>query len=86
MTLEKVVVSADILANREVIIHGENGFLAKEVTDYLNYISKVFENEEMRNDMGKKASETIKARFSRQNCLNDTLDLYNKTINATNRN
>ena len=50
--------------NSEIIKHGENGFLANTDEDWLNYLSLLIENAELRKKLGENARKTVEEKYS----------------------
>lgn len=46
MYLKKICIVSDCIGNRDVIVNGKNGFIAKEYEDYKKYIKKINEEYE----------------------------------------
>ena len=58
------VVSSNIAMNREVIQHGESGFLADTPEEWHSRLIDLIENPKLREDMGKRGRELIKSRYN----------------------
>ena len=65
MLCEKPVVAFNHSSNPELIDHGMNGFLASsgDIKDFLRYIKKLMDDEDLRYAMGKKARKKTMANF-----------------------
>ncbi len=50
--------------NSEIIQHGENGFLANTDEDWLNYLSLLIENPDLRKKLGENARKTVEEKYS----------------------
>lgn len=61
------VVASPIGMNNEVVIEGENGFLADTQQDWIDKLSLLIENENLRNTLGKNGRAMIEARYCVQN-------------------
>lgn len=64
MAVGAPVVAAPVGANKQIIVHGESGFLADSIEMWQNYLSQLIENEEMRFHMGKSARDRVVAHYS----------------------
>jgi glycosyltransferase involved in cell wall biosynthesis len=62
------VVSSPIGQICDIIIEGENGFLAKDKEEWVQKISTLIEDKYLRNSISKKALETIRRDFSLESC------------------
>lgn len=50
--------------NSEIIEHGKNGFLATSQQEWVNYLSKLIENSDLRHEMGQAGRETVVKNYS----------------------
>jgi glycosyltransferase involved in cell wall biosynthesis len=64
MACEIPTVMSPVGVNNEIIVHGENGFLAKSEEDWINYLSQLIESPELRMKMGKAGRETVLKKYS----------------------
>ena len=64
MACEIPTIMSPVGVNTEIIKHGENGFLASSTEEWVEYLSKLIESEELRNKMGKAARETVLKEYS----------------------
>lgn len=64
MALEIPAVMAPVGVNSEIVTDGENGFLADSDQEWINKLSLLIENQELRLSMGKKGRQTVVERFS----------------------
>jgi glycosyltransferase involved in cell wall biosynthesis len=76
------VVASDLECLREVISHGENGFLVPvgDSVALANAIEHVLQNKHLRKEIGRKARETVVQRFNLQTMLDETERLYRKLL------
>ena len=74
MALEKPVVASPVGVNREIIQDGNNGFLAETDEEWIEKLSKLIENPELRQKIGIAGRQTVLKRYSveanRKNFLN----------------
>lgn len=68
MSLGIPAVCTDMGANREVVKHGENGFLAKTPEDWLNSLKNLIDNKELRTRLGNEARRTVVENYSMEKC------------------
>lgn len=80
MALEKIVITSEIDAFKEVIIHSENGFIAKKNEDYVSIINKLFNYQKNFESIKKSARKTIIEKFSLQKMYDETINYYEKII------
>ncbi len=64
MALEIPTIMSPVGVNNEIIRDGENGFLASKMEDWIDKLSRLIDSEELRNEMGKMARQTVEAEFS----------------------
>ncbi len=72
------VVASDIPANRDAIIHGETGYLAKNEVELLEYCLKLVDNRSLRKKLGDAGQERVAKVFSHQDSLKRLSDLYRR--------
>jgi len=74
----KPVVSTDVGGVRDVITHGENGFITAvdDVESFANYLSVLIENKDLRNVMGNKGYNSVINKYSKQRLIDDVKKLY----------
>ncbi len=80
MALEIPTIMSPVGVNTEIITDGENGFLADEITDWVEKISRLIESKELRNSMGKKARETVQNDYSTDSQKDNYLKYFNQLI------
>lgn len=80
MSLGVPTVCSDIGMNREVINHGENGFLAKTNQDWFQAIQTLVNDESLREKMGKKSRQTVVEKYSMRKCAKLFADVVLKTV------
>lgn len=82
MALEKPLVATNIIGNKDIIVHNENGYLFDTIEE-LDVIFKNLEDEKMRNQMGSKGLERCKALFNTTTNFNQMKSIYLNTISNT---
>ena len=68
MALGIPAVCSDVGANRDVVKHGENGFLAKTNEDWLESLKKLVDDETLRKQLGNEARRTVVENYSMEKC------------------
>lgn len=58
------VICSPVGVNKEIVQHGVNGFWAKDEKDWFEIILKLMDNLNLRKEIGEKAIETVKERYS----------------------
>lgn len=80
MSLSKVVIVSNIESYKEVIIDGENGFIAQSKEDYINKIITVFNNPDLYETIRKSARETVVNQFNINKMINETEKYYREIV------
>ena len=79
MALGIPTVASDTATNREIMINGENGFLAKDEKKWQESLNKLIDSYELRLEMGNKARKTIEEKCSLKKNFDILIDVFNKT-------
>lgn len=83
MSLGIPAICSDVGANRDVISHGENGFLAKNQEEWLKNFDFLIADKDLRIKMGYQARQTVVERYSMKKCA----DLFAEVVwNTTKKN
>ena len=69
MSLGIPAVCSDVGANRDVINHGENGFLASSEDEWLTHLKTLIDNVQLRKRLGAAARETVVEKYSMRKCV-----------------
>lgn len=77
MAMESATIMSPVGVNTEIIQHGKNGFLAKTESEWVEQLSLLIENKELRLQIGKEGRLTVEKNFS----VNAHKDLYVKYLN-----
>lgn len=64
MALEIATIMSPVGVNTEIIQHGNNGFLATTRQEWVDCISNLIENKELRKQVGVKGRQTVLAKYS----------------------
>lgn len=76
MALGLPVVASDIPANRDAVIHGETGFLAKNEIELLEYCLKLVDDPDLRSRLGGAGRERVRREFGLREALSALEELY----------
>ncbi|MES2566244.1 MAG: glycosyltransferase family 4 protein [Bacteroidota bacterium] len=71
-------IMSNVGVNSEIITHGENGFLASTELEWVDYLSQLIENADLRHKMGKAGRETVVKNYS----VNANKDKYLEVLNS----
>lgn len=66
MACGAVPIASDVGFNKDIITHGENGFLASDLSDWAEYVGVLIHDPELRAKMARRARTTVESRFSLQ--------------------
>ena len=66
MACGKPVVASPVGVNTEIVRHGENGFLAKTTEEWIEALSRLLENPELRLRMGRAGRSMVESEYSLQ--------------------
>lgn len=69
-------VMSNVGMNKDIIEHGENGFLPVGEKQWVEILSKLIENKDLRKKIGDKGRETVLKKYSKNKIKKTYLDLY----------
>lgn len=75
-------VMSPVGVNKEIISHGKNGFLADSETEWINYLSLLIEDKELRIKLGEEGRRTVLERFSVEANKEKYLSAFTSVLNA----
>jgi glycosyltransferase involved in cell wall biosynthesis len=84
MSLGIPAICTDIGANRDVVKHGENGFLAKTPEQWLNCFDTLIDNRTLRDRLGAAARQTVVENYSMEKCGQMFAEVIRKTVQGKN--
>jgi glycosyltransferase involved in cell wall biosynthesis len=76
MALEIPTIMSPVGVNTEIIKDGENGFLASEVEEWVDKLSRLIESEQLRKELGAKARKTVLDEYSIEAQKNNYLKYF----------
>jgi glycosyltransferase involved in cell wall biosynthesis len=80
MAMKKVVIASNNLVVNEIIKHQENGFIANDIDDYINYINLIFTDEKLKTSISENARIEVINRFDKVLTAKNTLKFYNEIL------
>jgi glycosyltransferase involved in cell wall biosynthesis len=80
MALEIPAVLANVGVNNEIIVHGENGFIANSDEEWVELLSRLIESYELRRKLGLAGRKTIEERFSVKSQEEKYLEVFEKVL------
>ncbi len=81
MALEIPTVMSPVGVNSDIITQGKDGFLTRETGEWVEYITRLIENPELRERMGKAARQTVIERYSVLSQQEVYLQSFNTLLN-----
>ena len=81
MSVEAATVATDFGTTSKVITHNKNGLLVKTKSEWMDALSLLLRDEELRLRLGKAGRELIKQKYSHKSVINDYLVVLNDYIN-----
>ena len=63
MSMAIPVIASPVGMNRDVIVHGLNGFFAETEDDWIKYLSRLINDKDLRNKIGTSGSDLVKSRY-----------------------
>ena len=78
MALGKPVVATDIVGNRDLVIHGKTGFLAKNEEDFIQYVKILVDDKQIRKQMGDAGRTLIKSTYDIKYIVKQFQELYER--------
>lgn len=79
MALGIPAICSDMGANRDIIQHGENGFLAKSDKEWITAFNTLIDDASLRRKLGNEARKTVVENYSMQHCA----ELFSEAVKAT---
>ncbi len=76
------VVASDVGVNNEIINHGENGFLARTMDDWVDALAQLIENAALRKTFGLRGRELIEQKFSLDTFAEGYVKLMREVVRA----
>lgn len=73
-------VMSKVGVNSEIIIHGENGYLAETEDEWVTYLSQLIENPELRAKLGAAGRKTVVDKYSVQANKHHYVEVFNSLI------
>lgn len=78
MALGLPVVASDVPGNRELIVHGENGFIAGSEAELSAHVLRLTKEPDLRARFGRRGWEIARERYSKDRLLAEMASLYSK--------
>ena len=84
MSLGIPAICTDMGANRDVVKHGENGFLAKTTEQWLNCFDTLIDDRILRSKLGAAARQTVVEHYSMERCGRMFAEVIRETVKGKN--
>ncbi|MFW5758664.1 MAG: glycosyltransferase family 4 protein, partial [Bacteroidota bacterium] len=85
MALEIPAVMSPVGVNNDIITHGLNGFLAKDEKQWIEILSKLIENKDLRERTGAEGRKTVEEKYSYDSQKDRYVRIFQNLINETGR-
>ncbi|MCS7233586.1 MAG: glycosyltransferase family 4 protein [Synergistetes bacterium] len=82
MACSKPVVATDVVGNRDVVIHGETGFVGKDENELVLYLRRLIENRDLRLKMGIQGRRRVEREFSLEVLIEKLSSLYLEVVKS----
>ena len=73
-------VMSDVGMNKDIINHGKNGFLATGEEQWINVLSELIDDADLREKVGASGRETVIKNYSKTTVKENYFELYNSLI------
>ena len=80
MALEIPAVMSPVGVNCDIIQDGVNGFVADKEDEWVEKLTKLIENKELREKMGKEARKTVIEKYSKEAQKGNYLKYFNELL------
>ncbi|HEX8090546.1 MAG TPA: glycosyltransferase family 4 protein [Blastocatellia bacterium] len=80
MSMGVATVCSAVGTNREVIAHGENGFLAATSEEWINQLESLIDDRHLRERLAREGRRTIEAHYSMQRCAEQFAQVVRQSI------
>lgn len=82
MACAKPVVATDVGGVRDLVVHGENGFLVKsgDVKDFSDRLSELLADKDKRLQFGLRGRDAVRVKYSKERLVNDIESLYEECL------
>ena len=80
MSMAVPAVCSAVGTNREVIRHGENGFLVTTAEEWINHLEALIDNQTLRESIGKAGRQTVENHYSMHHCAERFAQVVRETV------
>lgn len=80
MAMKKVVIAADNLVVSEIITSGKNGLIATFHQEYVDYVTELFSNPELKHQIAENARETVLNNFTKEIMTEKSIAYYEEIL------
>ena len=85
MAVNLPVIASPIGINKEIVVHGQNGYLATSTDEWTNYLEKLIQNSTLRTDMGKIGRKIVEDKYSIQANLPKLVNSLHQALQSKTR-
>jgi glycosyltransferase involved in cell wall biosynthesis len=77
MACQKPVIASPVGANKDIVDHNYNGFLASDENEWIKYLKRLKENKDLRVQLGKKGRKKVENNYSLQVAQKKLYKIFN---------
>ena len=85
MAVGTPVVCSPVGVNTEIVEHGVNGFLARDLEEWVEHLSRLLDDPALRQRMGRAGRQTVEARYSTERYVPQVVEIFRSAISASRR-
>ena len=83
MGVGTAVVASDVGANSQIVVSGENGFLARTEDDWVKSLATLIENPDLRRTFGLRGRELVEKKYSLEHFAHGYIDVFRQVAKPT---
>ena len=83
MGVGTAVVASDVGANSQIVVSGENGFLARTEEDWVKCLATLIENPELRRTLGLCGRQLVEQKYSLEQFAHSYIDVFRQVAQQT---
>ena len=82
MAVGKAVIASPVGANKEIVSHGETGFLVRAESDWVRYLSLLAEDKNLSTAMGRKGAEKVASSYSIEDVGSQLVEYFDQLVGS----
>jgi len=80
MAVGKAVIASPVGVNKEIVSHGETGYLVQDESDWLRYLRMLAEDRNLSAAMGKEGSARVSSTYSLESAGRQLVDYFDQLV------